>query len=56
VDELKAWRKSSLYSTDDDYLFPSIVNNGETPIMPDMLLKRHIRPVLEQLGITKKTG
>lgn len=56
VDELRAWRKSSFYNTDDDYVFPSIVNNGETPIAPDMLLKRYIRPALERLEITKKIG
>ena len=56
VDELKAWRKSSLYKSDDDYIFPSIVKNGKTPITPDMLLKRHIRPALKRLEITKKIG
>lgn len=56
VDELKAWRNSSLYRSDDDYVFPSIVNNGETPIAPDMLLRRYIRPALERLGITKRIG
>jgi integrase len=56
VDELKEWRKASLYKSDADYVFPSIMNNGETPISPDMLLKRHIRPALDRLKITKKIG
>jgi len=56
VDELKAWRALSLYNGDDDYVFPSTVKNGEKPITPDMILKRHIRPALERLKITKKIG
>ncbi len=32
------------------------MNNGETPIKPDNLLRRHIRPALDRLKITKKIG
>ena len=56
VEELKAWRESSMYKGDDDYLFPSIAQNGERPISPDMILRRHIRPALERLGVKKKIG
>ena len=56
MEELKAWRGSSMYKSDDDYLFPSVSKNGEQPISPDMILKRHIRPALERLKITKRIG
>jgi integrase len=38
------------------YLFPSIQKNGEQPLQPDMILKRHIRPALQRLGIAKNIG
>jgi site-specific recombinase XerD len=56
VEELKKWRKVSIYRSDDDFLFHSIAKNGAQPISPDMILKRHIRPSLERIGITKKIG
>lgn len=54
--ELKAWRKKSLYRSDDDYLFPSILKNGTQPLQPDMILKRFIRPALKRLKVTKRIG
>jgi integrase len=56
VAELKSWRRTSLYRSDNDFLFPSISKNGNQPVQPDMILKRHIRPVLVRLGVTKKIG
>jgi integrase len=51
---LIAWRNRSEYNTDDDYLFPSIRLNGTKPLMPDMMLKKIIRPALVRAGITNK--
>lgn len=56
VAELKRWNEQSLYRSSDDFLFPSISKNGNQPVHPDMILKRHIRPVLERLGVKKKIG
>ncbi len=56
ITELKRWKKTSLYQASDDFLFPSISKNGEQPVHPDMILKRHIRPALVRLGVTKKIG
>ncbi len=56
VNELKERRKASLYNTNGDYLFPSVMKNGTVPIAPDMVLKRHIRPALKRLKITKRIG
>jgi integrase len=56
IEALTAWRESSPYRSEEDYLFPSIAKNGSQPIQPDMVLKRYIRPALQRLGITKKIG
>lgn len=51
---LQEWRQRSLYRSDDDFLFPSIRLNGTAPLMPDMVLKKTIRPALERAGIVGK--
>jgi integrase len=56
IDELKQWKLVSIYRADDDYIFPSIAKNGSQPIQPDMILKRHIRPALERIGVKKRIG
>ena len=56
IEALKEWRQTSLYRSDDDFLFPSIAKNGAQAISPDMVLKRHIRPALERLGVAKRIG
>jgi len=56
TEELKQWKADSKYNSGDDFLFPSIQKNGTQPVQPDMVLKRHIRPALERLGVTKKVG
>ena len=56
TEELKHWRRESLYSSDLDYVFPSVEKNGAQPISPDTILNRQIRPALKKLGITKTVG
>lgn len=56
IEELKQWKSVTLYRSDDDYLFPSIAKNGSQPITPDMILRRHIRPALQRIGVTKRIG
>ena len=56
IEELKQWRSVTLYNADTDYLFPSVAKNGSQPLQPDMILKRHIRPALKQIGVTKRIG
>jgi len=56
IEELKQWKLATLYHSDDDYLFPSIVKNGSQPIQPDMILRRHIRPALGRIDVKKKIG
>ena len=56
LEQLKLWRAESEYPNDSDFLFPSIQKNGAQPLQADMILKRYIRPVLEQMGVTKRIG
>jgi integrase len=53
-DVLAEWRGVSLYNTDADFLFPSLRMNGTQPLMPDMVLKKFLRPALVRAGITCK--
>lgn len=56
IEELKHWRSVTLYRADSDYLFPSVAKNGAQPLQPEMILRRHIRPALKQIGVTKRIG
>jgi integrase len=56
AEELKRWKAESIYQSDSDFLFPSIQKNGTQPLQPDMVLKRHIRPALKELGVNKIIG
>jgi integrase len=56
IEELKQWRLVTMYRSDEDFLFPSIAKNGTQPLTPDMILRRHIRPALEKIGVTKRIG
>ncbi len=44
------------YQADSDFLFLSIQKNSSRPLQPDMILKRHIRPALEQLAVKKRNA
>jgi integrase len=54
VEELKSWRKTSLYRSGDDFLLPSVAMNRLQPLAPDMILRCHIRPAAKRLGIDKQ--
>lgn len=53
-DILAEWRSHSAYKTDEDFLFPSLRMNGRQPLMPDMVLRKIIRPALAKAGVTGK--
>jgi integrase len=53
-DALAEWRGESLYKGDGDFLFPSLRKNGEQPLMPDMVLKKIIRPALAKAEVIGK--
>jgi integrase len=54
ADALVDWRKGSLYNADGDFLFPFLRLNGAAPLMPDMVLKKIIRPALVRAGVKNK--
>jgi integrase len=54
LNALLDWRTKSPYSTEVDFLFPSIRYKGNKPIGPDSLLKKNIRPALARAGIVGK--
>lgn len=56
VSELKLWRETTLYRSDEDFLFASLLKNGEQPVQPEMILRVHIRPALERLRVQKRIG
>ena len=51
---LAVWRAETPYSSDSDFVFPSMRLNGKKPVTPDMVLKKRIRPALERAGIKDK--
>jgi integrase len=54
ADSLLEWRRVTDYPAQDDFLFPSIRNHGKTPLWPDMILNKVIRPAAERAGIQGK--
>ena len=56
IEQLKHWKLLTLYNSDADFLFPSVAKNGTQPLSPDMILRRHIRPALERIGVKKRIG
>jgi hypothetical protein len=46
LNALLEWRAKSPYSTDADFLFPSVRFKGNRPLSPDSILEKSIRPAL----------
>ena len=56
AEDLRRWRGNSPYPMDGDWVFASPRMKGKQPYWPDNLMKRYIRPVARQAGITKNIG
>jgi integrase len=57
LDALAAWRKETLYSADDDFVFASVKLSGKQPRSASMLVEDYIRPAAIKAGIiTVKNG
>jgi integrase len=54
IECLYIWRKKSPYQREDDFLFPSVRNEGKSPVTPDMILQKIIRPALVRAKIPGK--
>jgi len=54
LNALLDWREQSPYSTELDFLFPSIRAKGRKPVSPQSVLEKSIRPALSKLGSSGK--
>src|SRR5512146_1087496 len=48
--------RGTSYPGENDWVFASHRRRGRLPYWPDMILKRHIRPLAGRLGIRKRIG
>jgi integrase len=53
---LVAWRKQTLYSGDEDFIFPSLRLKGKKPPRANMLVANHLQPAARKAGITGQVG
>src|SRR5271163_4275994 len=51
LNSLLDWRAKSPYSTDLDFLFPSVRFKGNKPLSPDSILEKSVRPALARIGV-----
>jgi site-specific recombinase XerD len=56
AEDLLIWRSQSIYSSKDDNVFVSETIKRKQPYWPDNLMKRHIQPVANAIGIHKNIG
>jgi integrase len=54
LNALLEWRGRSPYSTDLDFLFPSVRFKGNKPLSPDSILEKSVRPALARIGVVGK--
>jgi integrase len=53
AEHLATWRKESVYSRDEDWVFPSVRNKGRTPRSGSSLVKDHIKTAAIRAGVIK---
>jgi integrase len=56
ADTVLAWRKQSTYTKPDDWVFASGRHRGRHPFWGQAILRKHVRPVAERVGIQKYIG
>ena len=54
LNALLEWRQHSSYSSDLDFLFPSVRFKGNKPLSPDSILEKSVRPALARIGVVGK--
>jgi integrase len=52
---LRLWRSRTPYRTEGDWIFASPFYHGRTPYTPQILFRRHIRPVIERVSGLKSS-
>jgi integrase len=53
---LLAWRKQSTYTKPDDWIFASRRHRGRHQFWGQAILRKHVRPIAEKVGIQKCIG
>ena len=53
---LRSWHRKTPYRTPESWVFASPAKRGKGPYWGQQLLRHHIRPVAQRLGITKRIG
>ena len=53
---LRSWHRRTPYRRLESWVFASPQNRGKNPYWGQQLLRHHIRPVANKLGITKRIG
>lgn len=56
ISTLRSWHRRTPYRRLESWVFASPQNRGKNPYWGQQLLRHHIRPVANKLGITKRIG
>ena len=56
ISALKGWHRRTPFRTPESWVFASPKKRGKTPYWGQQLLRHHIRPAAQRLGITKRIG
>jgi integrase len=56
LEALAKWKEGSRYTKSDDWVFASGRHRGRKPIWGQAILRKHIRPVAQRVGIEKQFG
>jgi integrase len=56
LEALAKWKEGSRYTKSDDWVFASRRHRGRKPIWGQAILRKHIRPVAQRVGIEKQFG
>jgi integrase len=56
VEVLREWHRQTQYQSPESWVFASPVNQGRWPYLAQEIMRRHIRPVVRMLGISKRIG
>jgi len=56
ISALRGWHRRTPFRTPESWVFASPKKRGKTPYWGQQLLRHHIRPAAQRLGITKRIG
>lgn len=56
VEVLREWHQQTPYKSPENWIFASPQHRGRQPYLAQQIMRRHILPVAQNLGITKRIG